>query len=378
MNMERAARIHQYGAPEVLAVEPVDVAAPGPGEVRIRHKAIGLNFVEVYFRRGTFPVPAFPAILGNEAAGVVEAVGLDVRGVAVGDRVAYADGPLGSYATSRLYPADLVVRIPDAITDAQAAASFLRGVTARSLLKEVVPLQPDDTVLFHAAAGGVGLLFAQWARALGIRVIGTVSDESKAAVARTAGCFEVINYSKENFVERVHTITNGAGVAAVYDAIGRDTFLDSLRTLRPRGTLVVFGKASGDPPPLDPFLLAPKSLYVTWPIRPVYTEHRAQLEAAAADLFRCNSARHPRCRPEPHLRARRHRHRSPRSGGSQDHRCRYHHSVSAGRLSWAVPAAALRVLREIVHDESLHVAGTNVADGKPAGAFETSFLTPES
>ena len=378
MNMERAARIHQYGAPEVLAVEPVDVAAPGPGEVRIRHKAIGLNFVEVYFRRGTFLVPAFPAILGNEAAGVVEAVGLDVRGVAVGDRVAYADGPLGSYATSRLYPADLVVRIPDAITDAQAAASFLRGVTARSLLKEVVPLQPDDTVLFHAAAGGVGLLFAQWARALGIRVIGTVSDESKAAVARTAGCFEVINYSKENFVERVHTITNGAGVAAVYDAIGRDTFLDSLRTLRPRGTLVVFGKASGDPPPLDPFLLAPKSLYVTWPIRPVYTEHRAQLEAAAADLFRCNSARHPRCRPEPHLRARRHRHRSPRSGGSQDHRCRYHHSVSAGRLSWAVPAAALRVLREIVHDESLHVAGTNVADGKPAGAFETSFHTPES
>jgi NADPH2:quinone reductase len=283
--MERAARIHQYGAPEVLAVEPVEVTAPGPGEVRIRHKAIGLNFVEVYFRRGTFPVPAFPAILGNEAAGVVEAVGRDVRGVAVGDRVAYADGPLGSYATARLYPADLVVRIPDAISDAQAAASFLRGVTARSLLKEVVTLQPDDTVLFHAAAGGVGLLFAQWARALGIRVIGTVSDESKAAVARAAGCFEVINYSKENFVERVHTITNGAGVAAVYDAVGRDTFLDSLRTLRPRGTLVVFGTASGHPPPLDPFLLAPKSLYVTWPIRPVYTEHRAQLEAAAADLF---------------------------------------------------------------------------------------------
>ena len=227
--MERAARIRQYGAPEVLAVEPVEVTAPGPGEVRIRHKAIGLNFVEVYFRRGTFPVPAFPAILGNEAAGVVEAVGRDVRGVAVGDRVAYADGPLGSYATARLYPADLVVRIPNAISDAQAAASFLRGVTARSLLKEVVTLQPGDTVLFHAAAGGVGLLFAQWARALGIRVIGTVSDESKAAVARAAGCFEVINYSKENFVERVHTITNGAGVAAVYDAVGRDTFLDSLR-----------------------------------------------------------------------------------------------------------------------------------------------------
>src|SRR5215472_8779462 len=194
--MERAARIHQYGAPEVLAVEPVEVTAPGPGEVRIRHKAIGLNFVEVYFRRGTFPVPAFPAILGNEAAGVVEAVGRDVRGVAVGDRVAYADGPLGSYATARLYPADLVVRIPDAISDAQAAASFLRGVTARSLLKEVVTLQPGDTVLFHAAAGGVGLLFAQWAHALGIRVIGTVSDESKAAVARAAGCFEVIKLQR--------------------------------------------------------------------------------------------------------------------------------------------------------------------------------------
>jgi NADPH:quinone reductase len=158
MNMERAARIHQYGAPEVLAVEPVEVTAPGPGEVRIRHKAIGLNFVEVYFRRGTFPVPAFPAILGNEAAGVVEAVGRDVRGVAVGDRVAYADGPLGSYATARLYPADLVVRIPDAISDAQAAPSFLRGVTARSLLKEVVTLQPGDTVLFHAAAGGCSSL----------------------------------------------------------------------------------------------------------------------------------------------------------------------------------------------------------------------------
>ena len=237
-------------------VEPVGVAAPGPGEVRIRHKAIGLDFVEVYFRRGTFPVPAFPAILGNEAAGVVEAGGRDVRSVAVGDRVAYADGPLGSYATVRLYPADLVVRIPDVISDAQTAASFLRGVTARLLLKEVVTLQPDDTVLIQAAAGGVGLLFAQWAHALGIHVIGTVSNESKAAVARTAGCFEVINYGKENFVERVHAITNSAGVA-VYDAVGRDTFLDSLRTLRRRGTVVMFGKASGDPPPLDPFLLAP-------------------------------------------------------------------------------------------------------------------------
>jgi NADPH2:quinone reductase len=271
--------------PEVLAVEPVEVTAPGPGEVRIRHKAIGLNFVEVYFRRGTFPAPAFPAILGNEAAGVVEAVGRDVRGVAIGDRVAYADG------AARLvhHGATLSGRScgPHPRFDQRRAGCGFVSTRGNGAFTIEGSRQASayDTVLFHAAAGDVGLLFAQWARSLGIRVIGTVSDESKAAVARTAGCFEVINYSKENFVERVHTITNGAGVAAVYDAVGRDTFLDSLRTLRPRGTLVMFGKASGDPPPLDPFLLAPKSLYVTWPIRPVYTEHRAQLEAAAADLF---------------------------------------------------------------------------------------------
>jgi NADPH:quinone reductase len=185
----------------------------------------------------------------------------------------------------RLYPAGQLVRIPDAISDAQAAASFLRGVTARMLLKETVPLHPGDTVLFHAAAGGIGLLFAQWGRALGIRVIGTVSDDAKAAVARHAGCVEVINYARQDFVERVRAITNGEGVAAAFDAVGRDTFLKSLETLRPRGVLAAFGKASGDPPALDPFLLAPKSLYVTWPIRPVYTATRQQLEASAADLF---------------------------------------------------------------------------------------------
>jgi NADPH:quinone reductase len=233
--MERAVRIHKYGPPEVLTIESIDVSPPGPGEAIIRHTAIGLNFVEVYFRRGTFQAPALPAVLGNEGAGVVEAVGPGVKDVSVGDRVVYADGPLGAYATARIYPADRLIRIPDGVSDVQAAASFLRGVTARMLLKEVVPLQSDDVVLFHAAAGGVGLLFAQWARALGVRVIGTVSNDAKAAAARQAGCIEVIDYAKEDFLARVRDLTGGGGVAAVFDSIGRDTFMKSLKALRPRG-----------------------------------------------------------------------------------------------------------------------------------------------
>lgn len=282
---ERAVRIHAYGPPETLRIESIDKPAPGAGEVLIRHTAIGLNFVEVYFRRGTFPVPAFPAVLGNEGAGVVEAVGAEVDGFAIGDRVVYADGPLGAYATARTYPADRVVRIPDGISDRQAAASFLRGITARMLLKEVTPLQAGDTVLFHAAAGGLGLLFAQWATALGIRVIGTVSNAAKADAARRAGCVEVIDRTRVDFAAETRALTGGEGVAAVFDSVGRDTFRDSLDALRPRGTLVAFGKASGDPPPLDPFLLAPKSLHLTWPIRPTYTEGREALERGAADLF---------------------------------------------------------------------------------------------
>jgi NADPH:quinone reductase len=283
--LERAASIYEYGPPEVLTIGALETPTAGPGQALIRHTAIGLNFVEVYFRRGTFPVPAFPAVLGNEAAGVVEAVGPGVDDVSVGDRVVYADGPLGAYATARIYPADRLVRLPDEISDAQAAASFLRGVTARMLLKEVVPLQRHDTVLFHAAAGGVGLLFTQWARALGIRVIGTVSSEAKAAAARWAGCVEVIDYMKEDFVTRVRDLTGGEGVAAVFDSIGRDTFLKSLEALRPRGVLAMFGQASGSPPAFDPFLLAPKALYVTWPNRNIYTASRRQLETNADDLF---------------------------------------------------------------------------------------------
>jgi NADPH2:quinone reductase len=283
--MERVARIYEYGPPEALTIEPIETPTPGPGQALIRHTAIGLNFVEVYFRRGTFKVPALPAVLGNEGAGVVEAVGPGVDDVSIGDRVVYADGPLGSYATVRVYPADRLVRIPEWVNDAQAAASFLRGVTARMLLKEVVSLRRGDTVLFHAAAGGVGLLFTQWARALGVRVIGTVSSEAKAAAARQAGCVEVIDYVNEDFVARVRELTSGEGVAAVFDSIGRDTFLKSLETLRPRGALVAFGQASGSPPSFDPFLLAPKALHVTWPGRHVYTASREELLTSAADLF---------------------------------------------------------------------------------------------
>lgn len=283
--MERAARIYQYGPPEVLQIEPIEVPSPGPGEALIRHTAIGLNFVEVYFRRGTFRMPALPAVLGNEGAGIVEAIGPGVEEVAVGDRVVYADSPLGAYATVRVYPADQLVRIPATVSDEQAAASFLRGVTARMLLKDVVALRPGDTVLYHGAAGGVGLLFAQWARALGIRVIGTVSNAEKAAAARAAGCIETIDYHAQDFVERVKAITGGEGVAAVFDSVGQDTFLKSLESLRPRGTLVAFGKASGNPPAIDPFLLAPKGLYVTWPIRPVYTARRVERERSADELF---------------------------------------------------------------------------------------------
>ncbi len=283
--MERAARIYQYGPPEVLQIEPIEVPVPGPGEALVRHTAIGLNFVEVYFRRGTFQMPVLPAVLGNEGAGIVEAIGPGVEDVAVGDRVVYADSPIGAYATVRLYPADQLVRIPAAVSDEQAAASFLRGVTARMLLKDVVPLHPGDTVLYHGAAGGVGLLFAQWAKALGIRVIGTVSSAEKAAAARAAGCIETIDYRAQDFVEQVKAITGGEGVAAVFDSVGQDTFLKSLESLRPRGALVAFGKASGNPPAIDPFLLAPKGLYVTWPIRPVYTARRVDRERSTDELF---------------------------------------------------------------------------------------------
>lgn len=284
-NNARAARIHAYGPPEVLVFEDIQVAHPGPDQVLIRNTVIGLNFVEVYYRRGTFPVPAFPAILGNEAAGVVVSVGANVTRVKTGDRVVYSDDVHGAYSTLCLYPADRVAIIPDGISDKQAASSFLKGLTARYLLKETVNLKAGDTVLYHAAAGGVGQVFVQWAKALGVKVIGTVSSEEKKLIALNAGCSHVINYQTENFADRVMALTDNIGVKAVFDSVGKDTFVDSLAVLQPRGTLVVFGKASGNPPLVNPFDLAPRSLNLTWPVLPVYVATPQQLAIAAEDLF---------------------------------------------------------------------------------------------
>lgn len=281
----KAARIHAYGPPEVLVFEDIDVAAPGPGQLLIRNTVIGLNFVEVYYRRGTFPVPAFPAVLGNEAVGIVEAVGADVTGIKVGDRVVYSDDVHGAYSTFCLYSADRVAIVPNGISDQQAASSFLKGLTARYLLKETVKLQAGDTVLYHAAAGGVGQLFIQWAKTMGIQVIGTVSSHEKMAIALKAGCSHVINYRTDNFADRVMALTGNIGVKAVFDSVGKDTFVDSLAVLQPRGTLVVFGKASGNPPLINPFDLAPRSLTLTWPVLPVYVATPQQLASAAEDLF---------------------------------------------------------------------------------------------
>lgn len=281
----KVARIHEVGAPEVLKFEAMTLADPAPGQALVRNTVIGLNFVEVYYRRGTFGVPAFPAILGNEAAGVVEAVGPGVTSVKPGDRVVYGDDIHGSYTTARLYDAERLTVIPQGISDDQAAASFLKGLTARYLLKEVVPLKAGDTILVHAAAGGVGLILTQWASALGLHVIGTVSTGHKATLARAAGCEHVINYHTENFVERVIEITGGKGVRAVFDSVGKDTFLGSLKTLAIRGSLIVFGKASGDLPAIDPFELAPRALSLAWPILPHYVSTPQDLATAAADLF---------------------------------------------------------------------------------------------
>jgi len=218
-----AARIYEYGEPDVFRFETMDVPDPVGHEVLVRNTVIGLNFVDIYYRRGTLPVPEFPAIIGDEASGVVEAVGPNVTLVKVGDRVAYADA-FGAYTTVRLYPEDRLTLIPDGVTDDQAASSLLKGLTARYLLKETVQLHEGDTVLYHAAAGGVGQIFTQWARSLGIHVIGTVSTADKAQIALQASCTAVINYSTEDFVERTFELTGGQGVKAVYDSVGKDTF----------------------------------------------------------------------------------------------------------------------------------------------------------
>jgi NADPH2:quinone reductase len=284
--MAKRIRIHEHGGPEVLRWEDYEVPQPGPGEARIRQTAVGLNFIDTYFRTGLYP-PAggLPFTPGNEGAGVVEAVGEGVSEVQVGQRVAYA-GALGSYADVRVAPAKVLVPLPDTISDEQAAAMMLKGMTAQYLLRQTYEVHPGDTILFHAAAGGVGLIACQWAKHLGAMVIGTAGSAEKAELAKAHGCDHVILYKEEDFVARVKEITEGKGVPVVYDGVGKTTFMKSLDCLQPRGLMVVFGNASG---PVDAFnlgVLSQKgSLYVTRPTLFTYTATREDLLACATDLF---------------------------------------------------------------------------------------------
>jgi NADPH2:quinone reductase len=283
--MTHAVRIHSNGGPEVLQWEEVEVAEPKTGEAIVRQVAAGLNFIDVYFRTGLYKVPAFPSAIGNEGAGVVEAVGDGVTEVAVGDRVAYCMS-LGSYTQRRLIPAKQLVKIPRGITEEQAAAAMLKGCTVQYLIRQTYPVQAGETVLFHAAAGGCGLIACQWLKHLGVRVIGTVGTAEKADLARAHGCDHPIVYTEENFVDRVKELTDGRGVPVVYDSVGRDTFNDSLECLQPRGLMVSFGNASGAVEPFAPALLAAKgSLFLTRPTLATYTATRADLEKTSADLF---------------------------------------------------------------------------------------------
>lgn len=284
--MTRAIRVHETGGPEVLRLEEVAVGEPGPGEARVRHTAIGVNFIDTYFRSGLYPAPALPFVPGAEAAGVVEAVGPDVTSVKPGDRVGYVV-TLGAYAEERLIPADRLVRLPDDVSDRDAAAMLLKGMTVRFLLRATYPVRPETKMLVHAAAGGVGLLMGQWARHLGVgTIIGTVGGPEKAALAAANGYTHVIDYRSEDFVARVKDITGGRGVDVAYDSVGKDTFPGSLDCLRPRGLWVSFGNASGPVPPFPIGLLSQKgSLYATRPTIFAYIGTQAELQETAQDLF---------------------------------------------------------------------------------------------
>jgi NADPH2:quinone reductase len=284
--MSKAFRFDRHGGPEVLRFEDVEVGAPGPGEVRMRNTAVAVNYRDVLMRRGIHAVKSFPSGIGLESAGVIDAVGPAVDGFAVGDRVACAGMPEGSYAELRIVPAARVIPLPAGIDERTAASMMIRGMTARSLLKDTYKVQPGDTIVIHAAAGGVGLIICQWAKHLGATVIGTVSSDEKAAVARAHGCDHAIVYTREDFAERVREITNGEGVPVVYDSVGKATFEGSLRCLRRRGVMASFGEASGDPDPMPPRRLgALGSIYLTHPSVSNYIVTRAELIAAADDLF---------------------------------------------------------------------------------------------
>ena len=282
--MPHAIRVHEAGGPDVLRWEDVEVGDPGPGQIRLRQEAAGLNFIDVYHRIGLYKQD-MPFTPGVEGAGVVEALGPGVTTLRMGDRVAYG-GPIGGYAEVRLIDADKVVKLPDSISSEQAAAMMLQGMTAHMLLRQVYAVSPGDTILIQAAAGGVGLIVCQWAKALGATVIGTVGSEKKAELARAHGCDHPIVYTQQDFVAEVERITKGAKLPVVYDSVGKDTFLKSLDCLRPRGLMVSFGNASGAPDPMPPNLLAQKgSLFLTRPTLYNYTSTNAELDAAASELF---------------------------------------------------------------------------------------------
>ena len=283
--MAHAIRIHANGGPEVMRWEAVAVGEPGPGEVRLRQSAIGLNYIDVYHRSGLYKLAAFPAVIGMEGAGTVEGVGPGVTDVKVGDRVAYA-GVLGGYAQERLIAADRLVKLPAAIDEVTAASMMLQGMTARYLLRETFRVTPETVMLYHAAAGGVGLIVCQWAKALGATMIGTVGSDDKAKLAKDAGCTHVINYRTEDYVARVRELTGGAGCDVVYDGVGKDTFPSSLDCLKPKGLWVSFGNASGPVPPFDMQILSAKgSLFATRPTIMTYTARREDLVANARELF---------------------------------------------------------------------------------------------
>ncbi|WP_037606907.1 quinone oxidoreductase family protein [Streptacidiphilus rugosus] len=283
--MAKAIRFHETGGPDVLRLEAVEVGEPGPGEVRVRHEAVGLNFADTYFRTGLYPAP-LPAGMGVEGAGVVEAVGAGVTHVAPGDRVTYTGSPLGAYSTERVMPADSLIPLPAAISCETAAGMTMRGLTSAYLMRRIAPLAAGDTILVHAAAGGVGLIVAQWAKLLGLTVIGTVSTEEKAELARAHGVDHVVFYRRENLAERVRELTDGAGVPVAFDSVGKDTFAASLASLRRRGLLVCFGTASGPVPPIDAMLLARAgSVFVTRPALADYIADPAERAELAGELF---------------------------------------------------------------------------------------------
>ena len=289
--MSKAIRIHEAGGPEAMRFEECDPGAPAEGEVQLRHTAIGLNYIDVYDRSGLYPMP-LPGGLGREAAGVVVAVGRKARGFRKGDRVAYVHTQPGSYSEVRNVPANRLVKLPKSVSDEQAAALMLKGLTAEYLLRRTYRVQRGDWILVHAAVGGVGLILCQWAKALGARVIGVVGSEAKAALARRNGCKHVLVMGRDKIVEQVRALTGGQGVAVVYDSVGRETFMDSLDCLKPLGMMVSYGNASGPPPLISPLELSKRgSLFLTRPSLFAYIADRKDLDAAARALFRVVSAR---------------------------------------------------------------------------------------